>query len=129
MLVPVAATASLVAAAAVIAEGDPYSPGFFPKCIFLQATGHWCPGCGGLRATYSLLHGDLGGAMAMNPLVPVLILPLTLFGFGWLWLSAAGVKLPAFDIPRWSVFVILGVLGAFWILRNIPMFEPYLAPR
>jgi hypothetical protein len=128
LAVPATATAALVAAAALIAEGDPYRPGFFPKCIFLQATGHWCPGCGGLRATYSLLHGDLAGAMSMNPLVPLLVLPVTLFGFGWLWLGAAGVRLPSFDVPRWTAYAVLGVIAAFWVLRNIPALEPYLAP-
>jgi len=128
LAVPAVATAALVAGLAVIAEGDPYRPGFFPTCVFLQTTGHWCPGCGGLRATYSLLHGDFAGAMGMNPLVPLLVLPVTVAGLGWMWLGAAGVRLPKFDIPRWTAYALLGVIGAFWVLRNIPMFEPYLAP-
>jgi hypothetical protein len=128
LLVPAAATAVLVAGAALVAGGNPYRPGFFPACVFFQATGHWCPGCGGLRAAYSLLHGDLAGAMAMNPLVVLLIVPATLVGLGLMWLGAAGVRLPAFDVPRWTASVVLGVVFVFWILRNIPMFEPYLAP-
>lgn len=127
-VVPATATAAVGAVGALIAAGDPYRPGFFPACIFLQATGHWCPGCGGLRATYSLLHGDFAGAMGMNPLVPLFMLPLAVFTIGWLWLGAAGVRLPAFDVPRWTAYAVLGALAVFWVLRNVPALEPYLAP-
>jgi hypothetical protein len=40
-----------------------------------------CPGCGMTRATLRLLHGDLHGALAFHPLVPML-LPCAVLFFG-----------------------------------------------
>ena len=54
---------------------DQYS--FYPRCLFHSLTGLQCPGCGGLRATHCLLHGDVTGAFRFNPLF-VLLLPVFL---------------------------------------------------
>lgn len=54
---------------AFFAGRDPYSQTIFPPCIILHLFGVQCPGCGGTRAMYSLLHGDVVGSVAMNPLV------------------------------------------------------------
>jgi hypothetical protein len=64
--------AAHLAAAAFFASHDPYSTEILPPCPILAATGWQCPGCGGIRAAYSLLHGDLIGSAVMNPLVLVL---------------------------------------------------------
>ena len=46
---------------------DPHSPGFgFPTCPFRLLTGWNCPGCGGLRMTHDLLHGDVAAAITDN---------------------------------------------------------------
>ena len=52
---------------------DP-SAGFYPVCLFHQATGLLCPGCGSLRAMHQLLHGHLLAAFEFNPLL-LLCLP------------------------------------------------------
>ena len=46
---------------------NPYESGAFPSCIFYQATGWYCPGCGGLRATHELLHGDVAACSGHEP--------------------------------------------------------------
>src|SRR5580765_2824025 len=51
---------------------------FYPRCLFHALTGWQCPGCGGLRATHRLLHGDIPAAFRLNPLF-VLLLPVLLF--------------------------------------------------
>jgi Protein of unknown function (DUF2752) len=52
---------------AYIAFSDPHRPGsLFPPCPFHQLTGWLCPGCGGLRMTHDILHGDLGAAVVDN---------------------------------------------------------------
>lgn len=48
---------------------DPYGETIFPPCLVLHYLGIQCPGCGGTRAMYSLLHGDVATSIAMNPLV------------------------------------------------------------
>ncbi|GAA0190231.1 hypothetical protein GCM10008944_02530 [Cytobacillus oceanisediminis] len=58
----------------VVAVRDPHVPGAFGACPFLAATGLPCAGCGGLRATHDLLHGDVGAALAQNALAVGLVL-------------------------------------------------------
>lgn len=57
------------AAYGFFAGRNPYSETIFPPCILLHFTGIQCPGCGGTRAMFSLLHGDVATSLAMNPLV------------------------------------------------------------
>ncbi len=64
-----AVAACHVAAAAFFASHDPYATQLLPPCPLLQLTGWQCPGCGGTRALYSLLHGDVAASASMNPLV------------------------------------------------------------
>ncbi len=57
------------AAYGFFAARDPYSETIFPPCIVLHLFGFQCPGCGGTRAMYSLLHGDVAASLVMNPVV------------------------------------------------------------
>ena len=60
-------TVSLTAAAscfAWLAFGLPW-----PKCWFRQMTGLPCPTCGATRSILSLAHGNLGDAIALNPML------------------------------------------------------------
>ena len=53
---------------------DPHKPGsFFPQCPFRLLTGLNCPGCGALRMTHDVLHGDLVAAINDNVLLLVAI--------------------------------------------------------
>lgn len=61
-------------ASAVVAVRDPHVQGAYGVCPFLAATGLPCAGCGGLRATHDLLHGDVGAALAQNALAVGLVL-------------------------------------------------------
>lgn len=44
----------------------------FTTCILKHVTGIPCPFCGGTRAAWTLLHGDVIGAVVMNPLATAL---------------------------------------------------------
>ncbi len=39
------------------------------ECAFHQMTGLYCPGCGGTRAFYALLDGDLVRSLLYHPIV------------------------------------------------------------
>lgn len=41
----------------------------FTKCIFHEFTGLYCPGCGGTRAFFALLHGHPVLSFRYNPVV------------------------------------------------------------
>lgn len=127
LAVPLVASTVLTAATVYTAVADPYRAGFFPLCPYVALTGLWCPGCGGLRAVHELTNGDLPAALAMNPVVVLMIIPLG----GWLllaWWRAGWRGLSAPRIPVWAAIAISAGLLAFWVLRNIPALAPYLAP-
>lgn len=118
---PFVATGLLgLGAAAVVATVDPHEPGHYPTCPFLSVTGLYCPGCGSLRTLNSLAGGDLVGAAARNPLT-LLALPLLLLAY-LQWgrrLAGRGTWSPTSLPARW-IWLLLGALVAFWVLRNLP---------
>ncbi len=108
------------ALAGVLFFFNPAEHGFFPRCFFRVLTGWDCPGCGGLRATHQLLHGNLRSAFALNPLL-VLALPLAgFFGARFLLARLTGQKFPQpFQSARW-IWVAAAVVVAFGVMRNLP---------
>lgn len=108
-----------IAAAVLLRHVDPGRPGSgLPACPFHGLTGLYCPGCGATRAMHALLHFDLGGALAMNPLL-VLALPfvaLLLADFaGWLPSRWRAGQWRVLDARPWAALVV-----AFWVARNLP---------
>ena len=106
---------------------DPNVPGHYPGCPSQSLLGVDCPGCGGMRGTYDLLHGDLAGMVDDNILL-VLAIPLAVVAFAvWAYRSWTGRK-PPVDIARQTrqtrmwVWVLIGVL-VFGVIRN---FVPFL---
>ena len=57
---------AVVAFVAVYLFFNPSTSSFFPKCVFLSATGYKCPGCGSQRFIHSMLHGDITQALHYN---------------------------------------------------------------
>jgi len=98
---------------------DPRQYHFYPLCIFHNATGLLCPGCGALRATHQLLHGHLATAFRFNPML-VVSLPL----LGWLGARYGFQKLRRQPAtiglrPFWLWLLLAAVLVAS-VLRNLP---------
>ena len=85
---------------------DPASVRIYPPCPFHALTGLNCPGCGSLRASHALLHGEFQRALALNPLMvaalPVLVIlrlkPSWAYSPKVAWLAA--VTLIAYGIVR-----------------------------
>src|ERR1700758_5585919 len=95
---------------------DPPRPGsFFPLCPFRLLTGLNCPGCGALRMTHDVLHGDLVAAIKDNVLLLVGI-PLLV---GWVLLRRRRGKSPM-TLPA-TVTVVITLL-AWTVVRNLPGF-------
>ncbi len=110
--------ALLLTAAVYLYFHEPGRPGsLLPPCLFHEWTGLYCAGCGNTRAAYLLLHGDFAGSLRQN----ILLLPL------------AGTLLLFLLRPKWlprakpAVWLLLGVLIAFTVLRNLPPGR-FLAP-
>lgn len=111
----------------LLATVDPHEPGHYPTCPFLATTGWYCPGCGALRATHDLLHGDVVGALGRNPLT-VLAAPYLLVAFVTWALRRLGRPAPrSTSLPPWAIWSLLAVVLAFGVLRNLPGFG-FLSP-
>ena len=101
---------------------DPSSSFIYPPCPFHALTGYYCPGCGSLRALHQLLHGHLSKAFGLNPLM-VLLLPFV--GCSLLSYIFDGIMekpLPRVFIPAIYIWVLLGVILSFCILRNLTIY-------
>jgi hypothetical protein len=114
--------AAIACAAIVVREIEPTGSMLYPQCPLHALTGLNCPGCGGLRAVHQALHGHLGAAFRLNPLLFVL-LPLAVYPVA----SDLSVVLRGQPLPRLRLFrgwwmVLVGVIFAFGILRNIPLY-------
>lgn len=125
---PVVVMLILAAAVAFIVHRNPYTSSVTGPCMLLHLTGLYCPGCGGTRAVYSLATGDVAGALGMNAFVTLLVVPPAILGLTWWLLHSLQVKVPRIRIGLPVVGIYLGVLVAFTALRNVPAFEPLLAP-
>jgi hypothetical protein len=125
------AAAGLLVGLAMLTLWDPATSSLFPPCPFrLISGGFYCPGCGSLRATHRLLHGDIGGAFRLNPLL-VVSLPFLAYATvttQWPQLRSRWFEriAPRSSWPMASLVIIL----LYWGLRNLP-FAPFswLAPR
>lgn len=123
---PVATAGASVAAFTIVALVDPTEPGRYPTCPFLAVTGHWCPGCGSLRAMHSLSNGEIDTALGLNVLT-VSVLPLVAF-LWWRWIRRQWGSAPraALAHPVY-LYGLLVVVVVFWVARNLPWGSP-LAP-
>ena len=114
----VAIGSALAGAASLAYVGliDPHRPGSpFPPCMFKLLTGWNCPGCGGLRMTYDVLHGDLAAAVVDNAFV--------LVGLPLLLLWVVGCRRTGRSPFTPAVFWIIGISVVAWtVMRNLPGF-------
>ena len=108
--------AVLAGALTYVGLADPHRPGFlFPDCPFKTLTGWNCPGCGGLRMTHDLLHGDFSAAVADNVFLLV-GLPLLAVWLVGRW--RLGKRL----MPASAMATIIVAAVAWTVVRNLPGF-------
>jgi hypothetical protein len=117
----IAVLAGLVAGATLWAI-PPTVGSAYPQCIFNRLTGLYCPGCGGTRAAYLLLHGQFLDAIRANALV-IATTPLLIWcGFALIRFALSGSwRAPRLGGRVASVAIVLVVL-LFGIVRNLPGF-------
>ena len=114
--VAIGTAGALTAALAYIGLRDPHAEGFgFPPCPFRMLTGWNCPGCGGLRMTHDVLHGDFAAAVVDNAFMLVALPMLAI----WLFVRwRAGRTL----MPTSAVVVVIAATVAWTVIRNLPGF-------
>jgi hypothetical protein len=123
---PLATAGAALAAATYVGLVDPNQSGHYPTCPFLAITGYYCPGCGSLRAVHALAHGDVGAAVGLNVLT---VVGLAVVAWFWgLWVVRSWRGQPRTRVaPAWTLYLALGAVVVFWIVRNLTVGEA-LAP-
>ena len=101
--------------AALLYFFNPAQFGFYPRCLFYSSTGFQCPGCGGLRATYSLLHGNIFESLQQNFLA-VIALP---FLFTEMLFPINKFKLTSYFNTSLGIIILSVFIFLFTVLRNI----------
>jgi hypothetical protein len=93
--------------------GNPY-----PPCLLKRLTGIDCPGCGGTRAVYSLLHGDVVGAVDHN-ILALVVVPVLLYLTLRFVLRRFEISMPVPRMKPWMAWATAAFLLAFSVARNI----------
>jgi hypothetical protein len=92
-----------------------------PTCLIKLTTGLDCPGCGGTRAFWYLLHGNIPAAARSHALavfaVPYLVYMYVAWSFN---LVSKGRKLPQLRLSPLTISIYLAAWGVFSVLRNLP---------
>jgi hypothetical protein len=91
-----------------------------PPCLFHQITGQPCPMCGATRGFVAMAHLDLGKAVYLYPLAPLLFLAM-LIGMaycGWVMVTGRRVQLHLSVRARQNIGVIvLALFAANWLAK------------
>jgi hypothetical protein len=91
-----------------------------PTCLIRLTTGYDCPGCGGTRAMWFLLRGNLPAA-ARSHLLAVFAAPFLVYLYvAWAAKATFGWKLPALRVSPKMISGFLAVWAIFAIARNLP---------
>src|SRR6185312_6786981 len=106
------------AAMAVLYFFSPSQYHFYPRCPIYTYTHLLCPGCGGTRAMYELLHFHLRGALHYNALLTVLA-PLggLWFAFSW-WRAVRDNVTLRLQSPRFAIATVILLTVLFTVARN-----------
>lgn len=109
----------VAAAISVYVYGADINKSIWPwQCSFYNLLKIHCPGCGGTRALWYLLHGEIITSLRHNfLLIPLGVVSVTFFWF------------PGMMNHKSVPYLLPGAVCLFFLLRNIPV-EPfiYLAP-
>ena len=111
-----AAGALGLGALAYVGLGNPHQHGsLFPPCPFKLLTGWNCPGCGGLRMTHDLLHGDVSAAVVDNV---YLLIGLPLLAVWSFWRARRGRPV----LSPVLLVMLIATATAWTVVRNLPGF-------
>ncbi|MDP7028989.1 MAG: DUF2752 domain-containing protein [Phycisphaerales bacterium] len=103
-----------------LAVRHPDTVSWAPICLWREATGTLCAGCGTGRGMHHLLQGDLMAAWRLNPLMLLLGIPAAAIvglGEGVVLVAGRRIRWPAW--PSWLGWTLLAVVVGWWVGRNL----------
>lgn len=97
-----------------------YLPFRHIPCMLLYTTGIYCPGCGGTRAVFALLHGHILQSLYYHPFVPYCAALYTWFMISHTleYLTKGRLSIGLKFRPIY-LYIGLGIILANWGLRNL----------
>jgi hypothetical protein len=123
---PVAIATCFAGTASYVLISNPTDIGAMdpPTCIIKLTTGLDCPGCGGTRAFYYFLHGNIPEA-ARHHAMAVFAAPFLIWLYvAWSIQHMTGKKIPVPKISAKTISFFMAAWGVFMVIRNIP-FAPF----
>jgi hypothetical protein len=121
-LAPAAVLGCFASAAAFVLYTDPSDAdaGTVPTCLVKLTTGFDCPGCGGTRAFYYALRGNVPAA-ARHHAVFVFALPFLVYLYvAWASERVFRRPLPRLRVTPRTIGLFLAAWGVFAVVRNLP---------
>ena len=113
----------------VLYFSDPASSGVFPPCPLWSCFGLYCPGCGAARAIHQLVHGNFYAAFRLNPLLLLTLPVLVYIALTRVFPVIGGYRLPMLFQKTYHIWMALGILLFYTILRNVSSYPfSLLAP-
>lgn len=125
-LAPAAILCCFAGAASYVWVSDPTDSGAadLPTCLVKMTTGLDCPGCGGTRAFYYLMHANLPEA-ARHHVMAVFAAPFLVWIYvAWAVKRIWGRTLPMPQLWGKPLAIFVAAWGVFMVVRNIPI-EPF----
>jgi Protein of unknown function (DUF2752) len=105
---------------AVLFLFDPLRFSFYPVCWLHKLTGLYCPGCGVLRASHHLLHGQVIAAFGCNPLFVVSLPVFAAWFVHRLSRVRRGGEQQVESGGHFLFWALVLVVLVFGVLRNLP---------
>lgn len=90
--------------------------GVYP-CLFHLITGAYCPGCGGTRAAFCLLNGEIVTSVRYNPVVLYLAVCIPILLFVSLYRRRKGKQLPD-RLLKGALYVGILIMAVNFVVKN-----------
>lgn len=120
LLPPVLTAGVGIGTLALLHFRDPHVEGSYGLCPVYALAGVYCPGCGGMRAIHNLTDGRVLDSLHSNVFALPLVLAFVVFVASWSIRAWRGqpLRLPGYNPV--ALWVTLGVLAGYTVLRNTP---------
>lgn len=118
---PTAILACFAGAATYFMVSEPTDGAFDQTtCVLKLTTGFDCPGCGGTRAFFYLVQGNVPAA-ARHHVLFVFAVPFLVYIYSvWAANRVFGTRLPQLRPGPLAIGMVLTAFGVFSVLRNLP---------
>lgn len=90
-----------------------------PDCTFLTITHMYCPGCGGTRALFSMLSGNIMKSLYYNPAVVLGTMLIAYYEIGSIYTIVKNDGRYHFCKIAWPVYVYTALVVIYAIVRNV----------